>query len=299
MKEKITVAQIRLTDNGGMSYAIRLGDGSFIMIDGGESDKDGSGSYSQNSRVLINYLKRHSREDIPRIACWFITHFHLDHVDLATDFLKEYAGQIKVDRFAYNHPGTYDYLRDDDRWQEWQQAMDLYPGAERHQLCVGEVLHFDGAEVQVYLAEGARVPNEPESQNNISAAMRIKFDTGRAFMVLGDCCTVRLAALCDTDSPYCRTEDELKCDILQAAHHGLVMGPVEYIRKNRVLYEMMSPSITFFPTHPDRFTSHRCFIEEKYTDNAYLMEHTKYYHHRQTTVVDMDNLAVTVEDTEV
>ena len=295
MRYTPTVAQIRLTDNGGMSYAIRLCDGSYIMIDGGESDKDGSGSYEQNSRVLMNYLKRHTDGDI-RIRCWFITHFHLDHIDHATDFLKAHSDVLRVDAFAYNHPGLDERLRDEERIRDWECAMDKYPTALRRILKAGETISFPGLEAEILLAEGVRAPENPADQNNISAAIRFKFDTGRAFVVLGDCCTERLYALSDPASPRRRADEDIRCDVLQAAHHGLVMGNDKYINLNRTLYERMSPSITFFPTHPDRFSTHRCFTEPKYTDNVYLMESTKYYHHRITTVVSMDDLTVAIED---
>lgn len=290
-----TAAQIRLTDNGGMSYAIRLCDGSYIMIDGGESDKEGSGSYAQNSRVLINYLKRHTSGEI-RIRCWFITHFHLDHVDHATEFLKEYSDRLTVDTFAYNHPGLDEVLRDGARIRDWNAAMDKYPTAERHILKVGDRFSFPGVDAQVLLAEGVRVPVNPTDQNEISAVIRFKFNTGRTFVVLGDCPTERLYALSDPSSPFFTPDDDIACDVLQAAHHGLVMGNDRYINLNRAFYERMAPTITFFPTHPDRFSTHRCFTEERYTDNVYLMENTRFYHHRMTTVVNMEDLSVTTED---
>ena len=86
---KITVAQIANLDSSGMCYVIHLSDGTFIIIDGGEADELGAGIYDFNSRALKDHLMRVTGGEKPIISAWFITHFHLDHIDLATRFIKE------------------------------------------------------------------------------------------------------------------------------------------------------------------------------------------------------------------
>ena len=90
MKKTIpTVAQLSLVD-GGSSYAIKLFDGSFILLDGGLAGDD----YDYNVAGLWRYLSENTPEgEKPVIADWIITHFHSDHVDLAARFLIEYKKQ--------------------------------------------------------------------------------------------------------------------------------------------------------------------------------------------------------------
>ena len=92
---KITVAQIANLDSSGMCYVIHLSDGTFIIIDGGEADELGAGIYDFNSQALKNHLMSVTGGEKPIISAWFITHFHLDHIDLATRFIKEQNEWLK------------------------------------------------------------------------------------------------------------------------------------------------------------------------------------------------------------
>lgn len=294
-KMRESVAQLRLTDNGGMSYAVRLADGSFILIDGGEADKCDSGSYDDNSRVLLGYLKRHSEGKI-KIACWLFTHFHYDHIDLATRFLREMRNEIEVSRFAYNHPGHEETLRDKEREDELFAAMDLYEGAERKILKTHDRLMIGDTRIDVYIAEDTRT-SDGLDQNEISAAFKITLGSGRSFTVLGDCSTKRMCAFVSDDSGVKVPDEELKCDVLQVAHHGLTMSGEPYRSGARELYRVMSPTYALYPIAKVRFDDRPHFKSEAFPDNRYLIENCKgCYHHSQTTVIYMDTLEVIIED---
>jgi beta-lactamase superfamily II metal-dependent hydrolase len=79
-----------------------------------------------------------------------------------------------------------------------------------------------------------------KSYNGTSAAWRVTFDDGTAFLVLGDC-----------DNYACREiaamyGDYVKSDILQVTHHGLMGG-------DKTLYQFIDPQICFWATPEERF----------------------------------------------
>jgi hypothetical protein len=75
----------------GMVYAVRLADGSFIVVDGGMP------AYGNADR-LYNALKEYSNDEKPVIAAWLITHGHEDHIGGLTTFVEKY--------YEADKPGT-------------------------------------------------------------------------------------------------------------------------------------------------------------------------------------------------
>ena len=292
---RMTVAQIATNESGGMCYAIHLKDGSFIIIDGGQADIDGADSYDDNSQALMDYIRSMSDDAKPVISAWFITHFHLDHVDMATRFIEEQKENFDIKLFAYNSPGKYENISEDERFANWENALGLYPNALRRVLKTGETYDFAGASVRVLMAEDFRYYKDPPSQNHISAAFMISFENGRKFAVLGDCDTERLHQLMITDSSVYQPLDNLKCDLLQVPHHGLPMGSKAFIDKNLELYKIMNPKICFFPVDEERYSTDAKFFDNPfYSDNYYLLttRKEKCYHNSKTVVVDVSDLSI-------
>ncbi len=284
--KKLTLTQMQLTDEGGMCYVIRQENDSFIIIDGGM----GGNSYREHADLLFSILKEENER--PVIEGWFITHFHCDHIDLASGFLLEYKDEIEVKLFAYNHPGHEDHLRDIRREEEWQRAMDAHPDAKRCVLKTGETLDFDSCRVTVLLSEddegsaGGRT-----GQNSISAALTFDFKSGKKFIALGDCDTQRMHQLIDDKSKLYRTKEELKSDILQVAHHGIPMGSFDNVRENVDLYKIISPSICFFDVDREYYLTNPRFKDEKWADNYYLLHSgAECYDNKESTVVDLHSL---------
>ena len=103
---KTTVAQLQM--RGGMAYVIQLNDGRFIVIDGGEAGTESR--YQMNKKVLYSYLKARKQGEKVTIACWVITHFHSDHVDVAMRFMREYQAELDVQAFAYHYAPTVEFF---------------------------------------------------------------------------------------------------------------------------------------------------------------------------------------------
>ena len=285
---KPELAQLRLTDDGGMSYVIFQEDESFIIIDGGMAFD----SYEENERELLAYFKRTVGEKSPVIAAWFITHFHLDHIDFAARFLLEHKDDVTVRLFAYNHPGHVESLREVEREIEWFKAMDAHPEAQRYVLNTKDVLSFSSCDAKILISE-ADGGAAGGSQNSISAAISFTFKNGRRFMALGDCDTLRMSQLMDEKSNLYVTKEELKSDFLQVAHHGLPLGSLECVRKNAELYKAIAPSVCFFDVDRKTFLNRSQYTEEKWADNYYLLHSgSECYDNHETTLVDITTMNI-------
>lgn len=290
---KPTVAQLSLVD-GGSSYAIRLRDGSFILLDGGLAGDD----YDYNSRELWRYLSENTPDgERPVIADWIITHFHPDHVDLAARFLTEYKDRITVRSFRYNHPGHTDAVRCPEEEMLWQDAMNLYPEAERQLLATGEVLEYPGVIARVLLTEADKNPEGPENQNEISAALRFKFDTGAAFLALGDISPRRMTLLLDREYPTYTAPEELRCEVVWVAHHGFSNDPPEYMKRSEEFYRTVKPRIALYSMCEYDFLNDKRMIRKENGDNRYLRHgECDCYHHGKTTIIDMEEIKVISEN---
>ena len=99
---KPQITQIHLEDFG-MSYAIRLSDGRYIVIDGGRE-------FEPDAQRLYNCLKEGSPFDTPVIAAWIFTHPHSDHFHCFIKFFDMYQGKVDIERFLYYFPERDDEL---------------------------------------------------------------------------------------------------------------------------------------------------------------------------------------------
>ncbi len=225
----------------GMCYVVRLYDGSFVLIDGGEYCE-------QDVEDLYAFLKAQTAADKPEIVLWIFTHAHIDHIGLATEFLARYAQQISVQAFAYQFPcGEKVEIAMESAEKMQSEITKLeenirkyYPQAVVYSLHTGQVYPFNGAEIEILWTVDNMYPCIYTSINDFSAALRIRFDSGRTVMFLGDCMHAACRRIAHLYGAY------LKSDIMQVAHHGLIGG-------DRELYKWIDPEICLWPTTPTNF----------------------------------------------
>ena len=292
---KTTLAQIEL--KAGMAYVIQLDDGRFILIDGGEHfDADGA--------RLYRYLCEKAQGEKPVIAAWFFTHGHRDHVKLAAYFMEEYKASVEIQTIAYNIPLDVNYTgfdstsgRGDAAAEElWYKSIENFPSAKRHVLKRGDVFTFANAKVEIFTTAFEKYPDPPTSRNHTSAALKITFENGKSFLVLGDCEGDRLVKLLDPTMPIYRTDEELKSDILQVPHHGLHVARADDYEIIVQLYRKISPKICLWPQKAERFYNDPWCQSEQYPYNRFLLDSVKdkNFHNTQTVVIDMDDLHVSL-----
>lgn len=288
----LSVTQIMLSDNGGMSYIITLDESNFIMIDGGV----GFEMYKTHEETLCKFLYAHSTEK-PKIHGWFFTHHHFDHVSFAAQFLINHTEDIEVEGFYINPYGNVGEEMDLNMKLLLDKAFAAYPKAKIHYLKTGENIKLPSVTADIWLSESDISPLGRANQNHISAALKFTFDNGRSFVVFGDCDAGKTSRLIDPEDALYRKPSELSCDILQVAHHGLPMGDDEQLSASAKLMKMMSPSICFFPQHKSRFESDERFIDERWHDNYFLLHSgAKCYHHSATVTVHLEDMSTTVEE---
>lgn len=290
---KLSIGQLyQVPWTGGMSYVITLRDEGFIIIDGGQASR----FYRDHEKVLFEYLVKRSGDKKPKILGWFFTHFHLDHVACAGEFLIEHKDDIEVDGFYINPPGDDDNTRDFEMEEVLKKGMDAHPDTERHYLNTGDKFEFPHCSVDLLLSATDLCRYGYTSPNHISAVFRVAFDNGTSFLVTGDSDNDRMLRLFDPNDPLYRPFDELKCDVFQSPHHGRILGNHEEAAKFAEVLKEMKPKIAFFPICQGSYDTDEFYSSEAWADNYYLIHSgAKCFHHSETVTVDMDNFSFEVE----
>ena len=293
-----TLAQLELSNDGGMSYAIQMTDGRFIIVDGGVSE-------DMNVEIFWEYLLEMNGYARPQIAAWMLTHQDGDHTNLAIRVLETYTGFIDLEALAYQWPVEADYAileSDTDYIKGYKESTieqiksktrrfdDLkkyyYPDVDIIDLATGSSFMIGEVKIDVLMDTQDKYPTNPMEANDLSSVWKMTFTQNtestaddKSFMVLGDSSADRTKALGDLYDA-----SVLKSDVLQAAHHGLYGG-------NKATYQEIAPSISLVPTHEERFNE----FQWQYADyNMWLYTNSDEYHASQTTIVDMYNLNVTI-----
>ncbi len=280
-----SVAQIRVMD--GLSYVFQLVDGSFLVVDGGYH-------YDADLQELYQFLLEKSVNGRkPSICAWMFTHSHDDHIALATEFIREKAGEVEIKSFIYQFPNCAEMsTRENDEVMQQdierleKNIADYYPDAAIYTLHTGQTYYFKGLEIEILFTAEDIYPYQAAHYNDVSAAWRMKFDNGKTFLMLGDCFSYSCKQLADTYGDY------LKSDILQLTHHGLLGG-------DKRLYQYIDPEVCLWTTQEDRFLGERqndkfryCLGEGGCDYNAWIRDESvrvrKHYHAGVTTVLNMD-----------
>ena len=222
---------------GGMGYVYKLADGSFFIIDGGINKPD-SGKVNSCDWLYNTLVKLADDPDNIVIAGWLLTHTHKDHlgafIDMAEE--KEYMEKITLKQLIYNQP-TDKIMTETghpDRIPWMPNAIELWQPESVVKAHPGQVFYYCDLKVTVYGTQEIVLPTFTDSHNNHSIVTMVDYKDMRA-LYLGDAEGLMNGAL---EELY---GEELKCDILQLAHHGYNntdAGPV---------YEIADPSIVFWP----------------------------------------------------
>ena len=223
---------------GNMSYAFRLSNGEFLVIDGGTP----ADSYAD---AMMKILTENAPDpDHIVIAAWIITHTHGDHTGCFYRLSEKYAsaGKIVIRQLVTNFP----CLRDAECYRElWQirhvkEYLRTYWGdTPFKKVHVGDRLALGDAELDFFYTHEELIRqyfcllNEKE-YNNASLFFRVKI-AGETVMITGD--TENTA----NDLIVAMYGEELKSDILQVCHHGGRGG-------TRDLYRLIDPEVAFFCT---------------------------------------------------
>ena len=272
--------------NRGMSFVVQLADASFIVIDGGCYDCEDA------QRLYEILLSRTPAGTRTQIAMWLFTHPHFDHIELATEFILQNAVNIDIKAFAYQFPDCKQMSTIEVNQEVDKLIKDLeisiyegYPEANIYTLHTGQTYYFKGLEIEILFTGEDFYPLQATSYNDTSAAWRMRFDSGKKVLFLGDCMCKSCQQLALTYGEY------LKSDILQVTHHGLLGGDKE-------LYQLIDPTVCFWATSEERFWGrypnekfHWCIGEGGSDYNVWIRDpnirERVHYHHSVTTTIEM------------
>ncbi len=248
------LSQLTLIDFG-MSYVVRLSDGRFIVIDGGnEHDFD--------SDSLLSTLKAGQVGEDIVIAAWIFTHPHLDHFHAFLSFMDRFPTATKIERFMFNFPEVDDSYHYPALQRPNDKAIDTVPRMYAHIEAVGApiyILHTGqryrigdaSLEVLASLDDAIHLAPGVTSDVNITSTV-FRMELGGQVILFGSDSYFEYIRFAEKHGEY------LKSDILQVPHHGFGGArPVGQI----AAYKLIAPSVCLFPVCDyDAYTSFCTYI---------------------------------------
>lgn len=235
------ITQVHLEDFG-MSYAIRLTDGRFIVIDGGRE-------LIPDADRLMQCLKVGAPTEKPVIAAWIFSHPHPDHYYCFFPFLERYGEAVQIEKILMNFPEADDLLH----YPKLVSPRSREAGvtANAPMLRLQETLRALG--VPIYCPHSGQIYQIGDAVLEILASMDdtigLSENVNAASLVIrmelgGQVILWATDASCEATQLARRYGSYLKADILQVPHHGFGIGsPLDTI----CAYRQIAPAVCLLP----------------------------------------------------
>lgn len=238
-------------------YILRLADGRFIVVDGGDPTEE-------NAVEIYTFLKENAPDaEKIAIAAWYITHAHSDHCGALTIFAEKYSedSSITLESILFNACETTEQMLYCE--PSYKLNMDValatyYPDVPVYKPLTGQVYTFGKTTVEILYTMSDFMPNtiayESDGKggdyNVMSTVCIIDIDSTQdlkdRMFVMGDTTTVACNEMC-----Y-RYGDAMKCDFVQVSHHGLAPLPTGANCRRHCatveIYQLIDPSIALWPS---------------------------------------------------
>lgn len=208
------------TVNCGMLYIVKLADNSLFVMDGGHRYQCSDEAVDGMAAFMRKLTGAKDGEPV-RIAAWYVTHAHGDHMAACPRLLRKFPGQFRIERFMANlpsyqtRPGGYDpdifILKD--------TLREYCPDMKLLKLHTGQKFTLANTTFEVlYTHEDAVQADNPtvfpmRDFNCTSTILKMTTDGG-SVMWLGDT-NVELERL----MAGITTPELWKADVVQVAHH--------------------------------------------------------------------------------
>ena len=235
--KSVLLTQLDLKDFG-LSYAIRLSDGRFILFDGGWA-------FEEDADNLFAKLSEEAEGDGIDIALWIMTHPHLDHYRIFFPFMEKYGDKVKVEKMLFNffdadkseevcHPAlaNHDELLNLERFYSMIEERSI-PVFRPH---TGQVFEVGGVRIEMLFGPDNNFYLPLKGSNPISLAFKMLIE-GQTILWTGDS---QFQGNNFTDI----YGDYLKCDIIQVPHHG-------FHGSTMALFNLAGAHTYFNPTFED------------------------------------------------
>lgn len=235
------ITQVHLEDFG-MSYAIRLTDGRFLVIDGGRE-------LIPDADRLMECLKEGSPESKPVIAAWIFSHPHPDHYYCFFPFLEQYREAVEIEKIFLNFPEADDLAHYPKLVSP--RLRETGVTANAHMIRLREIIR--NLDVPVYCPHTGQIYRIGDAVLEILASMD---DTiGRSENVNASSLVIRMElggqttlwttdASCEAAQLSERYGHYLKADILQVPHHGFGIGSPA---ATMAAYRLIAPKVCLLP----------------------------------------------------
>lgn len=257
------ITQVRLEDYG-MSYAIRLSDGRFIVIDGGRN-------FEPDADRLFACLKDGSHAEKPIIAAWIMTHPHRDHFHCFLGFMEKYADAVTIEKFLLNFPEAEDY----DHYPHLELVADPdYPDQKESDYVLQMWKVIQMRNIPVYTAHTGQTYQIGDAVCRILACMDDTIHRSQNINMSSLVIRMELGGqtiLWATDASFSEAKLPekygalLRADILQMPHHGFQCGSAD---AEIAGYRLIQPKVCLLPVSD--YTAYRFFCVHK-PSARYLM----------------------------
>lgn len=265
------------TTNCGMFYIIRLADKSLFLIDGGDELQCSEEALTGMYRFLRAFTGVPEGGKM-RIAGWFFTHAHGDHVAACIRLLRTYPDAFDLERILYNFPSHFTVRQrcDEESFVLKETLREYAPRAAAVKLHTGMTFTLAGTRFDVlYTHEDAVRPENPEEYpfrdfNCTSTVLKMTTKSGGTVMWLGDTNTETEALVAQTVPASL-----WKSDVVQIAHHCF-----NYLS---TLYPMIDADYAMLPN--SHYGGHTVENEPKLAEVvACLADPANLWYEDQTTV---------------
>ncbi len=243
----------------GMCIIYRLSDGSFVIVDGGHHGN--SGIYATN---IINALREQSKDyaktdkDIT-IAAWIISHPHTDHFGTLMNEYKQFT-KFNFERIMVNFWPEAAFTTAQNKtasfatgkYVNYNKTVSVAReiGVDYVVPHIGQVWWFGDTAFEILYTLDAYLPTVANAFNTSSIVFRsITTDaSGKSTtaIITGDA-TGHAFNICNQ-----LYKTELKCDILQVAHHGGGTGGAN--NGTQSAYSLMQPSVILWPVGQNHYS---------------------------------------------
>ena len=248
----------------GLSLLYRLADGSFVIVDGGH---DTNSTWWRNNLMdaITEQAKDYASGKDIRIAAWFISHAHGDHMGMLKKEASNFAKKFTVERVIANLMSDKEIEKSlSSSYKEnfgggeakvtnqvRTAASDL--GAELIQCHTGQKFYFADTVFEILYTVETFAPATTNALNTSSILVRSTTTDANgkstSVMVMGDV-TGPAMAICNK-----MYGNDLRCEIVQVAHHGYqTWGNDNAIAES---YKLMSPEIVLWPMGLNAFATHQ------------------------------------------
>lgn len=223
----------------GMGYVIRLEDGTFVVIDGGQTPE-------YDSKLLYDTMMEQKPDGVDGIviSAWIITHGHGDHCGVLRYFMNERSEDITVKMMIGNDAPDIVYQTCADGFKRsfnFDSVNGKFGGCVYMKAHTGQQFFFPGVTFTILYTHEDFYPRLMEGYNDVSMVVdaTVKGEASKAPAKAGE---TRFVWLGDIGSQILvdMYGEKMECDVMQIAHHGIGNGWYE-------LYKLCKPRFAYWP----------------------------------------------------